>query len=185
MYERGAFVPADPAQAVVWYEKAARGGQPQAPINLGLMYLGGRGIDADPARAAYWFAEAAKLDNAWGFTNLGWLYQTGQGVDSDPELAADLYARALRLDPEGEAGAGAAKNFDDLPRKAAVRLIQNRLLALGFDPGEPDGAWGKRSRDAVAAFATAEAIDLPADAPPIRILIALLDAADRKASPAQ
>jgi TPR repeat protein len=185
MYERGAFVPADPAQAVIWYEKAARGGQPQAPINLGLMYLGGRGIDADPARAAYWFAEAAKLDNAWGFTNLGWLYQTGQGVDSDPELAADLYARALRLDPEGEAGAGAAKNFDDLPRKAAVRLIQNRLLALGFDPGEPDGAWGKRSRDAVAAFATAEAIDLPADAPPIRILIALLDAADRKASPAQ
>jgi TPR repeat protein len=184
MYERGAFVPADPAQAVIWYEKAARGGQPQAPINLGLMYLGGRGIDADPARAAYWFAEAAKLDNAWGFTNLGWLYQTGQGVDSDPELAADLYARALRLDPEGEAGAGAAKNFDDLPRQAAVRLIQTRLLALGFDPGEPDGAWGKRSRDAVAAFAEGEGVDIAADAPPIRILAALLDAADRKAAPA-
>ncbi|MGH6928860.1 MAG: caspase family protein, partial [Dongiaceae bacterium] len=183
MYERGAFVPADPAQAVVWYEKAARGGQPQAPINLGLMYLGDRGIDADPARAAYWFAEAAKLDNAWGFTNLGWLYQTGRGVDSDPELAADLYARALRLDPEGEAGAGAAKNFDDLPRQAGIRLIQNRLLALGFDPGEPDGAWGKRSRDAVAAFAEGEGVDIAADAPPIRILIALLDAADRRAAP--
>jgi TPR repeat protein len=185
MYERGAHVKADPAQAIVWYEKAARGGQPQAPINLGLMYLGGRGVDADPARAAYWFAEAAKLGNAWGFTNLGWLYQTGKGVDSDPELAADLYARALRLDPEGEAGAAAAKNFADVPRKAAVRLIQVRLIALGFGPGEPDGAWGGRTREAVRAFAAAEAIDLPADAPPIRILVALLDAADRKAVPAQ
>jgi TPR repeat protein len=184
MYERGAFVEADPAQAIVWYEKAARGGQPQAPINLGLMYLNGRGVAADPARAAYWFAEAAKLGNAWGFTNLGWLYQSGQGVDSDPELAADLYARALRLDAEGEAGAAAVKNFDGVPRKAAVRLIQTRLIALGFDPGEPDGAWGKRSRDAVAAFAAAESIDLPGDAPPIRILAALLDAADRKAKPA-
>jgi TPR repeat protein len=184
MYERGAFVAADPSQAIVWYEKAARGGQPQAPINLGLMYLGDRGVAADPARAAYWFAEAAKLGNAWGFVNLGWLYQAGKGVDSDPGLAADLYARALRLDPEGEAGAAAVKNFDDVPRKAAVRLVQTRLIALGFDPGEPDGAWGGRTREAVAAFAAAESIDLPVDAPPIRILVALLDAADRKAEPA-
>jgi TPR repeat protein len=183
MYERGAFVETDPAQAIVWYEKAARGGQPQAPINLGLMYLNGNGVGADPARAAYWFAEAAKLGNAWGFTNLGWLYQSGDGVEADPALAADLYARALRLDPEGDAGIAAAENFDGLPRKAAVRLIQQRLLALGFDPGEPDGAWGGRSRDALAAFAEAEAIDLPADSPPIRILAALLDAADNRAAP--
>jgi TPR repeat protein len=181
MYERGAFVAVDPAQALAWYEKAARGGQPQAPINLGLMYLGDRGVPADPARAAYWFAEAAKLGNAWGFSNLGWLYQSGEGVDADPELAAELYARALRIDPE-EAGAAAAANFDNLPRKAAVRLIQKRLLALGFDPGEPDGAWGNRTRTAVRAFAEGEGVEIDADAPPIRILSSLLEAADRRAA---
>lgn len=181
MYERGAFVAADPVQAIAWYEKAARGGQPQAPINLGLIYLGDRGVPADPARAAYWFAEAAKLGNAWGFTNLGWQYQAGEGVDADPELAAELYARALRLDPD-EAGAAAAENFDGLPRKATVRLIQKRLLALGFDPGEPDGAWGNRSRDALRAFADGEDIEIDTDAPPIRILASLLDAEDRRAA---
>ncbi|MGE0116925.1 MAG: caspase family protein [Dongiaceae bacterium] len=180
MYERGAFVEADPKQAIVWYEKAARGGQPQAPINLGLLYLNGHGIDADPARAAYWFAEAAKLGNAWGFTNLGWQYQSGQGVDADPELAAELYARALRIDPEGDAAAAAAKNFDGLPRRAGVLLIQKRLVELGFDPGEPDGLWGQRTRDAIGAFADREGVDLDADAPAIHILASLIDAADRR-----
>ena len=183
MYDRGAFVAANPEQAIIWYEKAARGGQPQAPINLGLMYLGDHGIPADPVRAAYWFAEAAKLGNAWGFTNLGWLYQAGEGVDADPELAADLYARAHRIDPDGEAAEAAAANFEDLPRKAAVRLIQTRLLALGFDPGEPDGAWGNRSRGALHAFAEAEGVDVSSDTPAIQILAALLDAADNRAAP--
>ena len=183
MYERGRFVAADPTQAIAWYEKAARGGQPQAPINLGLIYLGGHGVDADPARAAYWFAEAAKLDNPWGFVNLGRLYQTGKGVDADPELAADFYARALRLTPDGDAATEAAKNYKDLPRKAGIRPIQNRLRSLGFYAGESDGTWGKRTRDAVRAFAEAKHLNLPADTPPIHILASLLDAIDQRATP--
>jgi TPR repeat protein len=178
MYERGKFVAADPAKAIAWYEKAARGGQPQAPINLGLMYQGDRGVPADLRRAAYWFAEGARLGNAWGFSDLGWLYQSGRGVDPDPGLAAELYAQALRIDPD-DAGATATKNFVKLPPKAPVRGIQKRLSALGYDVGAADGSWNKQTRDAVGAFAKAQGLDLDANAPKIRILAALIEAADR------
>ena len=178
MYERGKFVAADPAKAIAWYEKAARGGQPQAPINLGLMYQGDRGIPADLRRAAYWFAEGARLGNAWGFTNLGWLYQSGRGIDSDPGLASELYAQALRMDPD-DAGATAIKNFAKLPPKAPVRAIQKRLAALGFDVGTADGSWNKQTREAVSAFAKAQGLTLDANAPKIRILAALIEAADQ------
>src|SRR6185295_3858278 len=164
-------------KAITWYEKAARGGQPQAPINLGLMYLGDHGVPADLKHAAYWFAEAARLGNGWGFTNLGWLYQSGRGVDPDPGLAAELYAEAFRLDPD-DAGATAAKNFGKLPPKATVRAIQKRLTALGFDAGALDGSLSKQTRTAIGAFAKDRELKLDANAPKIRILAALIDAQD-------
>lgn len=33
-----------------------------------------------------------------------------------------------------------------------IKLIQDRLIELGFDPGEPDGAFGERTQQAVWAF---------------------------------
>lgn len=35
---------------------------------------------------------------------------------------------------------------------AKIKAAQEMLVKLGYDPGEPDGAWGGKSRDALNAF---------------------------------
>lgn len=151
MYDNGYFVEQDPEAARHWYERAARGGQPKAPINLALMYLGDHGLEPDGAEAAFWFAEAARLGNPWGYANLGWLYEEGRGVMRDPVKAAEFYARAAAF-PGTDAAAYAERGFEGLPRAATVRALQERLAALDYEVGEPDGAWGPNTDQAARAF---------------------------------
>ncbi|MEO3433961.1 caspase family protein [Inquilinus sp. CAU 1745] len=151
MYDNGYFVQQDPEAARHWYERAARGGQPQAPINLALMYLGDHGLEPDEAEAAFWFGEAARLGNPWGYANLGWAHENGRGVAADPVKAAEFYARAAGF-PGTDAAAYAERGFEGLPRAATVRALQERLAALDYEVGEPDGDWGPNTEQAARAF---------------------------------
>lgn len=65
--------------------------------------------------------------------------------------------KAIGTDPDGIVGPdtinktvtiGTAKNR----RHEAVKAIQKRLKALGFDPGTIDGVFGSKTREAVVAF---------------------------------
>jgi TPR repeat protein len=185
-YQRGIGVEPDLQQAIEWYERAARGGQPNAPINLGFIYRdGGPGLDPDPERAAFWFAEAAKGGNAWGSVHLASLYEAGAlGEAPDPILAAKLLARVAWLDPAdardaeqqnyGGAGNAARQRFAQLPRQAVVAAVQGELDRLGFDPGPVDGLPGPRTETAIRDFRETQEPPLSADLPPIDLLAELV-----------
>ena len=49
-----------PAEALEWYQKAAKAGHAAAQNNLGAMLFDGRGTKADPAQAAKWYRAAAE-----------------------------------------------------------------------------------------------------------------------------
>ncbi len=187
-YQNGFGVEPDIQKAIAWYEKAAQGGQPNAPINLGFIYRdGGPGLEPDPRRAAFWFAEAAKGGNAWGSVHLAALYRDGLlGDGPDPVLAAKILARGARLDTVqgriaaqqnyGGAGAEARARFAELPAGAVVRAVQEELARAGYDPGPIDGLPGRRTEDAIAAFVAARQPPLPADIAPIELLAELVTA---------
>lgn len=54
----------DPAQAAVWYEKAANQGHASAQYVLGIMYGAGRGVSQDNVKAAEWIQKAAEHGHA-------------------------------------------------------------------------------------------------------------------------
>src|SRR5579862_6053961 len=58
-YELGAQVTKDPAQAAVWYRKAAEKGDVRAEHSLGVLYEFGNGVPADLATAVQWYRKAA------------------------------------------------------------------------------------------------------------------------------
>jgi membrane-bound lytic murein transglycosylase B len=61
--------------------------------------------------------------------------------------------------------------------RSEVKELQSRLLALGFDPGAPDGVLGSRTRAALRAYQ--RSADLPADGyPHIELLEALRRSGD-------
>jgi TPR repeat protein len=59
LYYHGKGVPADPAEAHVWYLKAAEGGYARAQYRVAEMYENGDGIRKDLIQAHFWFRVAA------------------------------------------------------------------------------------------------------------------------------
>ena len=56
---RKGLVPADPAEAVKWYQLAASSGSRDAQFNLAMCYEHGSGVKADTAHARHWYHLAA------------------------------------------------------------------------------------------------------------------------------
>lgn len=59
MYEHGRGLPADPVQALRWYQRSAEGGAVPAQHNLGTMYASGIAGKKDLVEAYKWFHIAA------------------------------------------------------------------------------------------------------------------------------
>jgi len=77
-FSRGDYVAADAN-----LRKLAEQGNPIAQIDLGAMYLNGRGVMKDDVLAAAWFRKAAEQGNVAGESNLGTMYLHGVGVPKD------------------------------------------------------------------------------------------------------
>ncbi len=174
-YEHGVGVPRDIQKAISWYEKAAQGGQPNAPINLGLIYSQGLdGVGKDPEKAAQWFAMAARNGSPWGNVHLAEVYASGRlGGKTDGLLAAQLLARAS-ASSDSSAKAAAADDFRRLPQKATIAALQDALNAKGFSVGAVDGVFGQKTRAAFEEFAAKQKPPIPPGAPLIDVLAALL-----------
>jgi TPR repeat protein len=86
------------AQAVQWFERAARQGLAEAQFHLGNMYaygLADPGGDTDPGRlAAQWMFEAARQGHADAQYSLGIMFLTGKGVEQRPDEAQRWIAKA-------------------------------------------------------------------------------------------
>ncbi len=174
-YENGVGVPRDIQKAISWYEKAAEGGQPNAPINLGMIYSQGRnGVAKDPKKAAQWFAMAARNGSSWGNVHLAEVYASGGlGGKTDGLLAAQLLARAsTSADPSAKTAA--VEDFQRLPQKVTIAALQDALNTKGFAVGAVDGVFGQKTRAAFEQFAAKHEPPIRPGAPLIDVLAALL-----------
>lgn len=169
------------AQARLWTERAAQGGDAAAMHNLALFDFRGEGGAQDLAGAAHWFRAAAEQGIVDSQYNLGLLYQSGSGVDRDPVQAyiwfsiaaagGDAQARAnaqalqAELTPdqvvvaERAAAAFTARTGGDTAQTAiggqpAVSVVaaQRILGRLGYFRGAANGIGSSQLKTAVAAY---------------------------------
>jgi TPR repeat protein len=94
----------DYAEAVAWYRRAAAGGHPRAQVNLGILYLDGRGgaVTRNAKQAVVLFRRAADRGDAEGQFWMGVVYAGGEGVSQDEAQAVEWWRRAAE---QGHAGA--------------------------------------------------------------------------------
>lgn len=94
----------DPAEALIWFKRAAEQGFADAQFNLALIYANGDGLPADPREAARWCRLAAEQGFPAAQDRLGVMYVRGEGVPLDEtEALAWFQLAAQGGDPEGKA----------------------------------------------------------------------------------
>jgi len=73
--------------SVVWYERAAEHGYPDAQLNLGFMLFHGMGKPKDKEAGVYWYEKAAKAGLAAAQYNLGKVLWDGEIGTKKPDEA--------------------------------------------------------------------------------------------------
>ena len=71
------------AEALDWYNKAAKQGSIDAATDVALLYANGKGVARDPAQAVAWFRRAAEGGDGSAQYNLALMYERGEGVPQD------------------------------------------------------------------------------------------------------
>lgn len=94
LYELGHGAERNPAEAVLWYERAAEGGDVVSQFKLGLIYAEGQVVGQNYIEAAKWYLIAAENNHVRAQFSVGTLYANGQGVPQDLGLASRWYERA-------------------------------------------------------------------------------------------
>jgi TPR repeat protein len=82
------------AWAADFYREAIAGGYSAAMVNLGFLYINGRGVEQDYRQAFELYQQAALLGNMRGRTNVGSMFRNGQGVERSYEEALLWYRLA-------------------------------------------------------------------------------------------
>ncbi len=159
LYEDGkAGLKKDPAQARLWTERAAEGGDRAAMHNLALDFFQGVGGPKDASAAADWFHRAADLGLLDSQFNLAGLYEHGEGV---PQNAAEAYKWYLIAGKEGDAEAKASalrvragltpdaraiaeRSAADFSPAVAAPAVSNPVAAAGGS-GSPDVTTAQRA----------------------------------------
>ena len=77
LYEAGSVLPQDPAQAAIWYRRAADKGHAGAQMNLAMMYFDGEGVPRDIVQAIAWYEKAAEHGESIASFSLGSIYESG------------------------------------------------------------------------------------------------------------
>jgi len=80
--------------ALDYWMPLAEQGDPNAQLNVGLMYDAGRGLEVNAARAVHWYRQSAENGLAAAQYNLGLMYRDGQGVEQNRQLANSWIERA-------------------------------------------------------------------------------------------
>lgn len=142
------------------YQQAARQGDLDARMRLGIMFHEGDGVSRDPEQAAYWFRLAASEKLPAGQAALGYLHEQGMGVEQDFAQALGWYREAAgknnawaqyRLGLMYREGRGVPRDNDkaiDLLKAAAAQGDVGGLFHLGemYENG-----WGTTQDPAAAS----------------------------------
>lgn len=83
-----------PAEAIKFYERAAKGGIAEAALALGVLYAHGVGVPKNEALSLKWTTEAAKAGNVNAQFMLGTFYAAGEGVPENAQAALHWMTKA-------------------------------------------------------------------------------------------
>jgi len=86
--------PSDPAERFAYFKRGADAGDPDAELQVAILYAKGEGVTQDYATAATWFRAAAEQGLPRAQYDLGVLYDRGRGVTADPTQATNWYRKA-------------------------------------------------------------------------------------------
>jgi len=142
--------PSDPAQRLAYFQRGAQADDPEAELQLAILYAKGEGVTQDYAIAAKWFRAAAEQGLARAQYDLGVLYERGRGVPADPVQAARWYRKAAdgeyplaqyNLAVAYTKGEGTRKDPTEAAlwyRRAAVQGVVQAMVNLGmlYERGE-------------------------------------------------
>ena len=129
----GTRVARDPAAAFVWFDRAARSGDPDGQNMVGRCYEQGWGVEANPKLATKSFALAAAAGHVWGQVNLAQMLMRG-GDPADRPRSFELFRAAA----EGGTSKANLKAMNSL-----ARFLEEGWAA----PADPRGAlyWYNRA----------------------------------------
>lgn len=138
-------------QAARWFREAAEQGLVDAQYNMGVLYEGGLGVPRDFEQAYYWFSLAAQAGDEAAESDVQRvtpLLTQEQREKVDKKIAAfkPVSGEAAKVEPEPGAS---GDTTETLTRRDQIRELQQLLVARGYDPGEPDGLIGARTREAI------------------------------------
>jgi len=170
-------VPQNHAEAVRWYRLAAEQGLAQAQAFLGAMYADGEGVPQHDVQAYMWLnlAAAGETDGELRDKLAEARDRVAARLSPAQRAQAQKMARnwrptvAARSEGGASAVGGAQRNEPPASRveretrdlqeevrrlqaRLRIKLVQERLAELGYDPGPVDGIVGPRTRAAIREF---------------------------------
>jgi TPR repeat protein len=160
----------DPERARDWFVKAAEGGHPFSPSELGRMIMGGRLGQPDVPQAVRWYDMGLSRGDGWGGANAAWIVLNGGVPGLTPADAAVRAAKAVHLP-----ATDAAQEARGLLARLDARTLDSATQTLLRDLGEEitvDGAFGPGSRAALSRALTAADVSPGPDTPEGRLLTA-------------
>lgn len=84
----------DDTKAVLWFERAAKGGCLDAMDNLGVCYADGTGVARSEEKAVQWYQKAAEAGLDWGQYHFAIKLLNGEGIGKNVELARSWLQKA-------------------------------------------------------------------------------------------
>ncbi|MFH5776762.1 caspase family protein [Paracoccus sp. NGMCC 1.201697] len=123
-----------------WFERAAEGGHPFAPANLGRMIMRGQLGKPDPKAAMRWYDMGLSRGDGWAGVNASSIVLKGEASPLGPADAALRAAKALHL-PARDAAEQAGQMLDRIRDADLNRATQMLLNEMG-EPVVVDGAAG-------------------------------------------
>ncbi|WP_238986705.1 caspase family protein [Paracoccus sp. MKU1] len=153
----------DHAAARDWFERAAQGGHPFAPSNLGRMIMRGQLGKPDPRAALRWYDMGLARGDGWGGANAAGIILKGDARPLGPADAALRAVKALYL-PAPDAASRARELLDGIAAADLDRATQMILNDLG-EAVVVDGRAGPATTEALARAASRAGLEtLPVDA---------------------
>jgi TPR repeat protein len=143
----------DPAEALIWYQRAADQGFARAQFNMALFWQNdhpGFGIDYAKARALA--QEAIALDYPQAYNLIGDHYANGYGVPEDAAEALSWYRKGADLGTFNglrEVGYAYYHGNGVAPDVGMSRVFLERAVAAGDRKSIPDLAWLYEGNDGV------------------------------------
>ncbi len=148
----------DYTSAIPWFEKAAEYGVADSSYNLALIAARGLGRKQDLVESYKWFALAAmngdeeaiaSRDNIAAELTKNQLVRALEAVANFKTRTVDPAANDVVVPTEWSGKPKATISQGSSP---SVKKLQQALLNMGYDPGNPDGVMGPNTRRAIKSL---------------------------------